>query len=125
MNRKLLFPLFVVALLGLAATSAVADVDEGTFDDDGFVSSDGRHVTTQVSVECDEGERYFIRLTITQDDTGALAQVRQPGECTGDEEDLLGSGAPGVKLTCGGSAVPTRVLDAYEDGTFRFSPEAV
>ena len=89
MNRKFLLPLFVIALLGLAATTAVADVDEGVFDDDGFVSSDGRHVTTQVSIECDEGERYFVRLTVTQDDTGALAQVRQPGECTGAEEDLV------------------------------------
>ena len=78
----------VVALLAFGSVAS-ADVEEGWFDDDGFVSSDGRHVATQVSLECDEGEKYFVRLTITQDDTGALAQVRRPGECTGDEEDLV------------------------------------
>jgi hypothetical protein len=78
----------VLMLLALA-TVAIADIEEGEFDDDGFVSSDGRHVTTQVSLECDEGERYFVRLTITQDETGALAQVKRPGECTSDDMDLV------------------------------------
>jgi hypothetical protein len=87
---KRFFALGAAVLMLLAlATVAIADIEEGEFDDDGFVSSDGRHVTTQVSLECDEGERYFLRLTITQDESGALAQARQPGECTEDDMDVV------------------------------------
>ena len=88
--RKPLIGVATAVFALLAMTSiAGAEIDEGEFDDDGLVSSDGRHVTTQVSIECDEGERYFVRLTVTQDETGALAQVKRPGECTGEDEDLV------------------------------------
>ena len=87
--KRMLVSLGIVAVLLAFGSVATADVEEGTFDDDGITSHDGRFVQTQVSLECDEGERYFVRLTITQDDTGALGQARAVGECTDDEEDLF------------------------------------
>jgi hypothetical protein len=90
-KRMLALITAVVALLAFGSV-ALADVEEGTFDDDGFVSGDGRFVTTQVSIECDLEERYRVRLTVTQDDTGAYSEVKKSGECTGNEEDLVLSG---------------------------------
>jgi len=94
--RKLMAAVAAVFLLATFAQTAIADIDDDDQEvNNGTVSSDGRHVDLTVEFECDEGERYKMQLTVTQDDTGAWAQKHTSGECTGDEEVAVSAPARG------------------------------
>ena len=54
-----------------------------TIDPVAIVSDDGRQIIATGPFECTQGERYHLRLTVTQRSTGAVAEGRTLDTCTG------------------------------------------
>ncbi len=48
-----------------------------------ILKSKGRKVTVSGPVQCDLGGNFELRVTVTQESTGAMAEGECKGECTG------------------------------------------
>ena len=92
-SRRLLAAGVVLTLVGAAvlplaglmvARPASARIMQNTIDPVAAVSDNGRHVIVTGPVQCTAGERYHIRVTVTQRSTGALAQGHALMRCTED-----------------------------------------
>ena len=80
--------LFLAAtLVGVGMTStAFARITANTTDPVAIVAENGHHVIVTGPVECTEGERAYLRVTVTQRSTGAVAEGRTRITCTGDSQ---------------------------------------
>jgi hypothetical protein len=67
-------------------TPAFARVVANTIDPVAIVTDDGRHLVVTGPIECTAGERAYLRVTVTQRATGALAEGRTLITCTGDTQ---------------------------------------
>jgi hypothetical protein len=68
----------------LAASSAYARVVFNTIDPVAAVADDGRHVIVTGPLTCTSGERAYLQVTVTQRETGAIAQGSTLIRCTGN-----------------------------------------
>jgi hypothetical protein len=85
---KYLAPAGLVITLvgGIVAPMASARVTANTIDPVAHVTDHGRHIIVTGPVACTEGERAFLRVTVTQHTTGAVAEGRTLITCTGDTQ---------------------------------------
>ena len=75
----------VLTLAGvLIAPAAFARVIGNTIGPVAIVTGNGRHVIVTGPIECTEGERAELRVTVTQRSTGAMAEGRAVITCTGN-----------------------------------------
>jgi hypothetical protein len=65
------------------APRAVAGVSFNTIDPIAVVTDTGRHLIVTGPLTCTAGERAFVRVTVTQRTTGAVAEGRTRLTCTG------------------------------------------
>ena len=68
----------------LAATGAFARVILNTIDSVATVTDNGRLVVATGPLSCTEGERAYLRVTLSQRDTGAVAEGHTFVDCTGE-----------------------------------------
>src|SRR5438552_4153663 len=81
-HRRLLYCL--AALVGVCLTPlALAKLTFNTIDPVAIVSGNGLHVMLTGPIACTEGERVSLRVTVTQRETGALAEGAALFTCTG------------------------------------------
>jgi hypothetical protein len=77
----------VMALVGVGITTpAFARIVGNTIDPIAIVTDDGRHLVVTGPIECTAGESAYLRVTVTQRATGALAEGRTLITCTGDTQ---------------------------------------
>jgi hypothetical protein len=87
-----LLPFFVAITLMMTlmgtfiARTAVAKILVNTIDPVATVADDGRHLVVTGPVACTAGERAHLRVTVTQRDTGAVAQGHTFIRCNGDTQ---------------------------------------
>jgi hypothetical protein len=75
----------VLTLVGvLIARTAFARIVGNTIDPDAIVTDNGRHLIVTGPISCTAGERAFLRVTVTQRSTGAVAEGRTRLTCTGE-----------------------------------------
>ena len=73
-----------MALVGIfIAPMAFARVTANTVDPVATVADHGRHLIVTGPIGCTEGERAYLRVTVTQHATGAVAEGRALITCTG------------------------------------------
>ena len=77
-----------VAVLTLAgvfiAPAAFARIIQNTVDPVAIVTDNGRQVIATGPIGCTEGERAYLKLTVTQRSTGAVAEGHTLVPCTGE-----------------------------------------
>ena len=74
----------LAALVGVClAPLALARILTNTIDPVAIVSGNGLHVLVTGPIACMEGERASLRVTVTQRETGALAEGVALFTCTG------------------------------------------
>ena len=85
MRAKYLAPTAIVlSLLGVfVASVAFARITANTIDPVANVTDHGRHLIVTGPLGCTEGERSYLRVTVTQRATGAVAEGRTLITCTG------------------------------------------
>jgi hypothetical protein len=77
----------VLTLAGvLVAPTAFAKLSVNTIDPLAIVTDNGRHILATGPIGCTEGERAYVRVTVTQRSTGAVAEGRTRITCTGDTQ---------------------------------------
>jgi hypothetical protein len=65
-----------------AAHTAFARITANTIDPVAIVTDNGRHVIATGPISCTEGEQAYLRVTVTQRSTGAVAEGRTLFTCT-------------------------------------------
>ena len=68
---------------GLAASLALARVTYNTIDALAVVADTGRHLIVTGPINCTAGERAYLRVTVTQRTTGAVAEGSSFVTCAG------------------------------------------
>jgi hypothetical protein len=77
----------VLTLFGvLIAPTAFARITVNTIDPAAAVSDSGRHIIVTGPISCTQGERAYLRVTVTQRSTGAVAEGHTRIACTGETE---------------------------------------
>ena len=81
---------FVAAALTLVAVfiarTAFARIVANTIDPVASVTDKGRHLIVTGPISCTRGERAYLRVTVTQRSTGAVAEGRTFVTCIGEGE---------------------------------------
>lgn len=75
----------VMILVGLAAPS-LARIVLNTIDPVAIVTDNGHHLVMTGPITWTAGERVYLRVTVTQRETGAVAEGRTRETCTGDTQ---------------------------------------
>jgi hypothetical protein len=76
-----------MTLAGLfTAPPAFARISANTIDSQAVVTDNGRHIIVTGPIACAESERAFLRVTVTQRETGAVAEGSTRITCTGDTQ---------------------------------------
>jgi len=78
--------LALILAAAFLAPATFARVTYNTIDSTARISDNGRQVLVTGPVTCDGGQRYEIRVTVTQRSTGAVAEGRATLTCTGAEQ---------------------------------------
>jgi hypothetical protein len=77
----------VMALAGVfVAPTAFARITLNTIDPVAIVTDNGRHIIATGPIACTESQRAYLRVTVTQRSTGAVAEGRTLITCTGDTQ---------------------------------------
>ena len=77
----------VLTLVGVYITQlAFAGVSLNTIDPVAIVTDNGWHIIVTGPIACTESERAYLRVTVTQRTTGAVARGRTRITCTGDTQ---------------------------------------
>jgi hypothetical protein len=77
----------VLTLIGvLIAPAAFARIAQNTIDPLATVGDSGRHIVVTGPIACDKGERAYLRVTLTQRSTGAVAEGYTRIACIGETE---------------------------------------
>lgn len=86
-RRHLVSSAIVLMLAGLfLAPLAFARLAKNTIDGVAVVTDHGRHIIATGPITCTRGERAFLRVTVTQRATGAVAEGRSRIVCTGNSQ---------------------------------------
>lgn len=84
-RKNLVSAATVLTLAGIViAPLAYARITVNTIDPGAIVSDNGHHIIATGPVTCTEGERAYLRVTVTQRSTGAVAEGQTRINCTGD-----------------------------------------
>jgi len=86
MSAHVKYLLFAIAFLALGifiAPVAVAQIVLNTINSVAVATSNGRHLVVTGSIACTSGEKAYLRVTVTQRTTGAVAEGRSRVTCTG------------------------------------------
>jgi hypothetical protein len=75
----------LVTMLGALVLMGSSPAFVGRTDTTATISKNGRVIRATGPVTCDIGERFTLRLTITQVETAAYAEGRTRARCTGAE----------------------------------------
>jgi len=82
--RVCVLAVILVALVGVfIAPTVFARVVGNTIDSVAIVADEGRHLIVTGPIGCTENERAYVRVTVTQRSTGAVAEGRTLIVCTG------------------------------------------
>jgi hypothetical protein len=73
-----------VAVIAVLTEPAAARIVINTIDPVAAVTDDGRHVVVTGPLTCTPGERAFLHVTVTQRETGAIAEGNTTVRCTGN-----------------------------------------
>jgi hypothetical protein len=77
----------MIALVGLVSVlPAGARITMNTIDPVAVVTDAGRHLVVRGPLACTKGERAFLRVTVSQRATGAVAEGHTRLICTGDDD---------------------------------------
>ncbi len=77
----------VLTLAGVfVAPTAFARVVGNTIDPVAIVTDNGHHIIATGPIACTEGERAYLRVTVSQRATGAVAEGRSLITCTGNTQ---------------------------------------
>lgn len=75
----------IIALVGvMIAPVALARIMRNTIDPVAIVADGGRHLIVTGPIECTENQRAYVRVTVTQRLTGAVAEGRTVITCAGE-----------------------------------------
>ncbi len=86
-GQCLVTPAIVITLVGvLLAPVAFAKVALNTIDPVAVVADHGRHLVVTGPISCTAGETAYLRITVTQRSTGAVAEGQSRITCTGETE---------------------------------------
>ena len=69
--------------MGGVASLAFAKIAVNTIDPVAVVAGAGRHLVVTGPIECTQGERVELRVTVTQRETGAVAEGYAVFNCSG------------------------------------------
>lgn len=81
---KYLVPAAIV--ISLVAPAAFARITANTIDSVAIVTDHGRQLIVTGPIRCTESESAYLRVTVTQRATGAVAEGRSLVTCTGDTQ---------------------------------------
>jgi hypothetical protein len=77
----------IMTLVGVCiAPMAFAGMPFNTIDPVAIVTDNGRHIVVTGPIVCTESEMAYLRVTVTQRATGAVAEGRTRITCTGDTQ---------------------------------------
>lgn len=85
-NRLVAAAIILTAVGVFVASLAFARVARNTIDPIAIVADNGRHLIVTGPIACTARERTFLRVTVTQRTTGAVAQGRTLITCTGNSQ---------------------------------------
>ena len=84
-NKFLVSAAIIMTLVGVfIVPTAFARVMLNTIDPVAVVTDNGRHLIVTGPIGCTASERAYLRVTVTQRDTGAVAEGSTRITCTGD-----------------------------------------
>ena len=108
----------VLAMAGLfLAQGAFAKVAFNTIDSDAIVTHHGRHLVVTGPIQCTAGERAFLRVTVSQRPTGAVAEGATLFACTGDLQHWeVRAVTLGKASFQEGAAVATAIATTHDQG---------
>jgi hypothetical protein len=81
--RLMFAAIVVVFAAAFFACPALARIVANTIDPVAVVVDDGRHLVVTGPITCTANERAYLRVTVTQQTTGAVAEGRTLITCTG------------------------------------------
>ena len=111
MKRKFVLMTIVAMLATFEARPASARITDNTVNPTALLSHNERRVLATVRFACTAGERAHIHLIVTQTSTGARAEGRAQGVCTGTVQEWK------VKASARGPA-------RFDEGTAEACPSA-
>lgn len=124
-RRRLASTAVVLTLAGLiVAPWAFARIMNNTIDPVANITDHGRLVIATGPITCTRGERAFLRVTVTQRPTGAVAEGRSRIVCTGNSQqwqvhaatqgrEIFGEG-PAIAVAIARSADHGEITDAHQ-----------
>ena len=117
-RRRLASTAVVLTLAGLIlAPIAFARVATNTIDPVATITDDGRLVIATDPLTCTRGERAFLRVTVSQRATGAVAEGRSRIVCTGNSQQWeVQAGTQGQATFGEGPAVAVAIARTAERG---------
>ena len=117
MNPSFPIVMTLVLVATVLASAASAKIARNTIDPTARISDGGRQVTVTGPVACDMGQRYEIRVTVTQRTTGAVAEGRASLTCAGgDQQWEARVTAQGAKTFEPGPATAVAVATTSDPG---------
>jgi hypothetical protein len=85
--KRIVSTAIVLTLAGVfIAAAAFARITANTIDPVASVTDDGRQIIATGPIACTGGENVYLRVTVTQRSTGAVAEGRTLLTCTGDTQ---------------------------------------
>ncbi len=111
MKSKSILMTIVAILATFAARPAYALISANTVNEVALLSHNERLVLVTVRLDCTAGEQAHIQVTVTQESTGARAEGRTQGVCTGTMQEWT------VKASARGPA-------SFEEGAAQACPSA-
>jgi hypothetical protein len=85
--KRLVSAAMVLTLVGVfGAPAAFARIAFNTIDPVAIVTDTGQHIIVTGPIACTAGERAFLRVTVSQRATGAVAEGRTLITCTGNTQ---------------------------------------
>jgi hypothetical protein len=117
-RRSLISAAIVLMLAGLfLAPIAFAKIVQNTIDGVAVVTDHGRLIIATGPITCTRGERAFLRVTVSQRATGAVAEGRSRVVCTGNSQQWEVHAATQGQATFGeGAAVAVAIARTAERG---------
>ena len=108
----------VLAMAGLfLAQGAFAKVMTNTIDSEAIVTQHGRLLVVTGPIQCTAGEQAFLRVTVTQRPTGAVAEGGTLIACTGELQHWeVRAATQGKASLQQGAAVATAIATTHDHG---------
>ena len=116
--KRLALGVIVLVIAGLfLAQGALARLVFNTIDSEAIVTAHGRHLVVTGPIQCTAGEQTFLRVTVTQRQTGAVAEGGTLISCTGDLQHWeVRASTLGKASFQPGAAVATAIATTHDHG---------